>query len=106
MTQTIADGLRAQYIGEINFELIRRYVDDIVTVSEDEIRETTRLLAENPKTLAEPSGALWRVAAFLFHQARLPHTKINVAVISGGNIDPHMLAEIRSFKGSFQTFAE
>ncbi len=94
VTQTIADGLRAQYVGEINFEIIRRYVDDIVAVSEDEIREATRRLAENPKTLAEPSGAV-AVAAFLFHQDLLPKTKINVAVISGGNIDPQMLAEIR-----------
>ena len=94
VTQTIADGLRAQYVGEINFELIRRYVDDIVTVSEDEIREATRRLAENPKTLAEPSGAV-AVAAFLFHKDLLPQTKINVAVISGGNIDPQLLAEIR-----------
>jgi threonine dehydratase len=95
VTQTIADGLRAQYIGEINFEHIRRYVDDIVTVSEDEIREATRRLAENPKTVAEPSGAV-AVAAFLFHQEQLPQTKINVAIISGGNIDPQLLAEIRA----------
>lgn len=94
VTQTIADGLRAQFVGEINFELIRRYVDDIVTVSEDEIREATRRLAENPKTVAEPSGAV-AAAAFLFHEDLLPQTKINVAVISGGNIDPGMLAEIR-----------
>lgn len=94
VTQTIADGLRAQYVGEINFEHIRRYVDDIVTVSEDEIREATRRLAEHPKTLAEPSGAV-ATAAFLFHPTQLPQTKMNVAVISGGNIDPQMLAEIR-----------
>ena len=94
VTQTIADGLRAQYVGEINFEHIRRYVDDIVTVSEDEIRETTRRLAEHPQTLAEPSGAV-AAAAFLFHATELPQTKMNVAVISGGNIDPQMLAEIR-----------
>ncbi len=105
VTQTIADGLRAQYIGEINFELIRRYVDDIVAVSEDEIREATRRLAENPKTVAEPSGAV-ALAAFLFHQDLLPQTKINVAVISGGNIDPQMLAEIRDAGKRSQTPAE
>ncbi len=92
-TRTIADGLRAQYIGEINFEHIRRYVDDIVTVSEEEIREATRRLADDPKTTAEPSGAV-AAAAFLFHRDELPQTKINVAVISGGNIDPGLLAEI------------
>ncbi len=93
VTRTIADGLRAQYIGEINFEHIRRYVDNIVTVSEDEIREAVRLLASNSKTVAEPSGAV-TVAAFLFHRADLPETRINVAVISGGNIDPKQLEEI------------
>jgi threonine dehydratase len=95
VTQTIADGLRSQYIGKINFEHIRRYVDDIIAVSEEEIREATRRLAENPETLAEPSGAV-AVAAFLFHEDQLPRTKINVAVISGGNIDPLVLEEIRS----------
>ncbi len=97
VTQTAADGLRTQSIGPINFEHIRRYVDDIVTVSEDEIREATRLLAANPRTVAEPSGAV-AVAAFLFHAAQLPQTTMNVAVISGGNIDPQLLAEFRSQK--------
>jgi threonine dehydratase len=91
---TIADGLRTQSIGPINFEHIRRYVDDIVTVSEDEIREAVRLLAANPKTVAEPSGAV-TVAGFLFRRDQLPKTKVNVAIISGGNIDPKMLEELR-----------
>jgi threonine dehydratase len=93
VTRTIADGLRTQSIGTINFEHIRQYVDDIVTVSEDEIREAMRWLASDPKTVAEPSGAV-AVAAFLFHRDQLPKTKTNVAVISGGNIEPAMLAEI------------
>jgi threonine dehydratase len=93
-TRTSADGLRTQSIGAINFEHIRRYVDDIVTVTEDEIREATRRLAENSKTVAEPSGAV-AVAGFLFHRNLLPRTRMNVAVISGGNIEPEMLAEIR-----------
>src|SRR5436305_2887014 len=93
--RSIADGLRTQSVGPINFEHIRKYVDDIVTVSEDEIRQAMRLLAADPKTTAEPSGAV-AVAAFLFHRDQLPTTSINVAVISGGNIDPQMLSEIRS----------
>lgn len=92
VSQTIADGLRTQSIGPINFEHIRRYVDDIVTVSEDEIRQAVRLLAANPETVAEPSGAV-AVAGFLFHRDQLPRTRINVAIISGGNIDPKMLKE-------------
>ena len=66
VSQTLADGLRTQSIGEINFEHIQAYVDDIVSVKENEIREAIRALSANPKTLAEPSGAT-AVAAFLFH---------------------------------------
>jgi threonine dehydratase len=94
VSSTIADGLRTQSIGPINFEHIRRYVDDIVAVSEAEIIEAVRLLAANPDTLAEPSGAV-AVAAFLFHRDQLPATKLNVAIISGGNIDPKMLEDLR-----------
>jgi threonine dehydratase len=93
VTRTVADGLRTQSIGPINFEHMRRYVDDIVSVSEDEIRDAMRQLAVNPKTVAEPSGAV-AVAAFLFHRNELPRTRLNVAIISGGNIEPQMLADI------------
>ncbi|HEX8818177.1 MAG TPA: threonine/serine dehydratase [Terriglobales bacterium] len=93
-SKTLADGLRTQSIGPINFEHIRAYVDDIVTVSEEEIRDAVRLLSDNPKTVAEPSGAV-AVAAFLFHARELPKTAINVAVISGGNIDPQLLSQLR-----------
>jgi threonine dehydratase len=95
VSQTLADGLRTQSIGAINFEHIRAYVDDIVSVTEDEIREAMHALSANAKTLAEPSGAV-AAAAFLFHAEELPKTAINVAVISGGNIDPKLLAELRS----------
>jgi threonine dehydratase len=93
--QTLADGLRTQSIGAINFDHIRTYVDDIVTVTEEEIREAMRALSVNEKTLAEPSGAV-APAAFLFHAEQLPDAKITVAVISGGNIDPAVLAELQS----------
>jgi|SRR5579872_1900572 len=93
VSQTAADGLRTQSIGPINFEHIKKYVDDIVTVSEEEIREAMMLLARNPKTLPEPSGAV-AVAGFLFHRDELPRATISVAVISGGNIDPALLAEV------------
>jgi threonine dehydratase len=94
VSRTIADGLRTQSIGPINFEHIRRYVDDIVTVGEDEIREAMLWLATNPKTVAEPSGAV-AVAGFLFHEDQLPKTTMNVAIISGGNVDPKILQEMR-----------
>jgi threonine dehydratase len=95
VTQTIADGLRTQSIGPINLEHMRAYVDDIVTVSESEILEAMRRLAAHPKTVAEPSGAV-AVAGFLFHGHQLPRTRFNVAVISGGNIEPAMLDELRN----------
>jgi threonine dehydratase len=95
VSQTIADGLRTQSIGPINFEHIRRYVDDIVTVTEDEIRQAVRILAKIPSTLAEPSGAV-AAAGFLFRADQLPMSKLNVAIISGGNIDPNILEEIQS----------
>jgi len=95
VTQTLADGLRTQSIGDINFEHIRAYVDDIITVKETEIEQAMRALGDNTKTLAEPSGAV-AVAGFLFHAAELPKTKFNVAVISGGNIDPDLLARLHA----------
>ena len=92
-TRTIADGLRTQSVGEISFAHMRKYVDSIVAVSEEEIRHAVCLLASNPKLVAEPSGAV-TLAAFLFHRAELPQSQINVAVISGGNVEPGMLADI------------
>lgn len=94
VSRTMADGLRTQSIGAINFEHIRHYVDDIITVSEEEIRRAVVYLSANPATMAEPSGAV-AAAGFIFHAHQLPKTKINVAIISGGNIDPAMLEEFR-----------
>src|ERR1700736_3602780 len=74
VSQTLADGLRTQSIGAINFEHIRAYVDDIVSVTEDEIREAMRALSGNAKTVAEPSGAV-APAAFFLHADRLPRSE-------------------------------
>ena len=54
-----------------------------------------RRLAANPKTVAEPSGAV-AVAGFLFHADQLPRLTTHAAVISGGNIEPAMLRELRN----------
>jgi threonine dehydratase len=91
--RTIADALRIEQIGELPFEHIRRYVDDIVTVSEDEIRDTVRTLATQARLVAEPGGAV-AVAAWLHHRDELPRASTPVAVLSGGNVDPAMLAGI------------
>ncbi len=94
VSQTLADGLRTQSIGDLNFAHIQKYVDDIVTVTEDEIRHAIKLLATNPATVAEPSGAV-AVAGFLFRRDQLPDTQLNVAIISGGNLEPSLLEELR-----------
>jgi len=95
VSRTIADGLRTQSIGPINFEHIRAYVDDIITVTDDEIRQAMKYLCANPQTIAEPSGAV-AMAGFIFHARELPHKTLNVAIISGGNIEPEKLNELRS----------
>ena len=91
-SRTVADGLRTQHVGPINFEHIRKHVDDIVTVSEDEVREATRRLVLGGHIVAEPSGAVTS-AAYFFHRNDLPKANKAVAIVSGGNIDPAILAE-------------
>lgn len=96
--RTIADGLRVPRIGALPWEHIRRYVDDVVTVSEDEIRAAVRALAVNAHLVAEPSGAV-TTAAHLYRGGDLP-AGTRVAVISGGNIPPDLLADILTATGS------
>ena len=91
-SRTMADGLRTQHVGPINFEHIRKHVDDVVSVSEEEIREATRRLVLGGHIVAEPSGAVTS-AAYFFHSKELPKAKKTVAVVSGGNIDPAILSE-------------
>jgi threonine dehydratase len=84
-TRTICDGLRTQSVGELNFEHIRVFVDDILTVRDDEVRDALRAL-DAAGIKAEPSGAV-TTAAVLFHQNELlPYRKI-AAVMSGSNLD-------------------
>jgi threonine dehydratase len=91
--QTIADGLRAQHLGDITFAHIQNYVDDIVTVSEDEIKEAVRQMVFGAHLVAEPSGAV-TFAAYLFHRDELPEARFTVAIISGGNVEPEVLIRI------------
>jgi threonine dehydratase len=64
-------------------------------VSEDEILQSVAILGANPKTLAEPSGAV-APAAWLFRRDSLPASNHTVAIISGGNVDPELLRRFRS----------
>lgn len=92
-SRTIADGLRTQSLGELNFDLIQRSVDGFISVSEDEIRESVRRLAFDAHLVPEPSGAV-PTAAALFRRDEFPSDGKTVAIVSGGNIAPEMLKEI------------
>jgi threonine dehydratase len=92
-TRTIADGLRTQSLGERNFRHILRFADGIVTVTEDEIREALRVILRATTIVAEPSGAV-TLAAALFHADELPAARRVVAIVSGGNLDPDVRAEL------------
>jgi threonine dehydratase len=91
--RTIADGLRTTSVGAIPWRQIRRYVDGIVTVTEDEIRDAVRSLARDARLVAEPSGAV-AAAAYQHRVDQLPAKGRFVAVVSGGNIAPDVLARL------------
>jgi threonine dehydratase len=91
--RTIADGLRVRKLGYAPFEHVSAFVDDIVAVSEDEILDAMRRMALRARLVAEPSGAV-AFAAYLFHRDELPATRLNVAVVSGGNVEPDLLAKV------------
>ena len=88
--RTISDGLRSQSVGENNWPHIQAYVDEIVTVSEDQIKAAMRRIAAETRLIAEPSGAT-ALAGLLTTDAPLNHS---VAVLSGGNLDPETFAAI------------
>jgi len=95
VSSTLADGLRTQSVGPLNFDHIRKHVDDIITVTEDEIRTAVGRIPREARILAEPSGAV-TTAAWLFHCDELPPSTKTVAVVSGGNIEPQLLSQILS----------
>ena len=88
---TIADGIHVLTPGDLTFRMVKDYVDDIVTVSEDEIAAAIVALLEGPKTVAEGAGAT-SVAAYLFN--RVDTSMNTVALVSGGNVDITTLSRI------------
>ena len=96
-TRTLCDGLRTQSVGERNFAHIQKYVDGIITVTEFEISAAMRAIVCTTRLVPEPSGAV-TTAALLFHAHELPPYCKAVAIVSGGNVDPRLLAEILSAK--------
>jgi threonine dehydratase len=91
--RTIADGLRTTSVGELPWRQIQRYVDDVITVSEDEIRDAVVRVATGCRLVAEPSGAV-ATAAYLHRAGRLPAEGRFVAVVSGGNVATDAYATI------------
>ena len=89
---TIADGIAVKSPGTLTFDICREFVDEVVTVSEDEIAAAILVLLEKMKMVAEGAGAT-SVAAALFGKVELDHHKC-VAVLSGGNIDVNLLSKI------------
>jgi threonine dehydratase len=88
---TIADGIAVGCPGELTFDLVRRYVDDVLTVSEDALARALLLILERAKLVVEPAGVA-SVAAVMEAPERFEPPV--VAVLSGGNIDPVLLARV------------
>jgi threonine dehydratase len=95
-TETIADGLMPVRPGDLTFAHVRRFVDDIVTVTDLQIADTVLWLFANVKIVAEPSGAA-TVAAALTIKPRPPQPA--VAIVSGGNLGMDKLEELRKLAG-------
>ena len=96
--RTAADALRMEQIGALPFAHMRALVAGVVTVSEAEMLAAVGLLARQARLVAEPGGAA-AVAAWLYHRDELPPAGVPgagpaVAVLSGGNIDPALLAAV------------
>lgn len=87
--ETIADGLRTTCVGETNFPIIQALVEDILTVSEEEIVEAARWIVRELRVVAEPSGAA-AAAAVLFGKLPAPAGRIGIT-LSGGNAEPEFL---------------
>jgi len=88
---TIADGIAVYRPGELNFEIIRDAVDEVVTVTEDDIARALLVLLERAKLVVEPAGAV-AVAAIM--NGAVPNDGPVVAVLSGGNIDPLLMQRV------------
>jgi threo-3-hydroxy-L-aspartate ammonia-lyase len=88
---TIADGMRTQSVGKLNFEIIMKYVDDVVTVTDAQVIEMMKFLMLRMKIIAEPSGAV--APAAIYHKVIDVSGKKACAIISGGNVEPSLLKQ-------------
>jgi len=92
-SNTIADGIAVKRAGDLTFEHVKAYVDEIVTVSEEEIASAILYLLEREKTVVEGAGAVG-VAALMQRKIRGLEGKRVVSIISGGNIDVNLVARV------------
>jgi threonine dehydratase len=90
--QTIADGAQTTHLGQHNFAVMRRFVDDIVTVSDEQLKATMRFFAERMKMVVEPTGCL-AAAAALHGVVPVAGKKVGI-LISGGNVDLARFAQL------------
>ena len=90
--QTFADGIAVKHPGDTTFEIVQKYVDQVVTVSEDEIAAAILALIEKQKLIAEGAGAV-SVAAAMFGKLPIQGKKV-VCIVSGGNIDVNILSRV------------
>jgi threonine dehydratase len=89
---TICDGIAIKRPGELTLPLVERYLDDVVTVSDDEVAEAMVLLLERSKLVVEGAGAV-AVAALMHGRVKAPASGEVCAVLSGGNVDASLLSE-------------
>ena len=92
--KTIADGIAVKRPGDKTFEIIRQYVDEVVTVTDDEVATAILALIEQQKLITEGAGAV-AVAAAMFHKVPIQGKKV-VCLLSGGNIDVTILSRVIS----------
>ena len=88
---TIADGMRTQSVGKRNFEIILKYVDDIITVTDAQVIKMMRYFMERMKIIVEPTGAV--APAAVFHNVLNLSGKKICAILSGGNVEPSLLKQ-------------
>jgi threonine dehydratase len=89
--ETIADGARTPFLGRVTFPLVRRYVDEMITVSDEALIRAMRFLYQRMKLVVEPTGAL-AVAALL--EGEVPQAGRIGVIVSGGNVDLTRLGEL------------
>lgn len=90
--RTVADGMRNLIIGELNWKIIKKHIDDVILVTDEEIMKSVKIILQYTKLLVEPSGAVTSAAIFY---DKLPKDSHKVgSILCGGNIDYQVLSEI------------